>query len=376
MPTSRNVPDGAPRRLGGASKPVIVAGLATAVLLGGLYGWRTVRAAPAAPPPAQALPVVATVVTASDAPAALEAVGSLRAVRQVVLSPETAGRVVAIHFDAGTRVGAGAPLVQLYDEPERADRAAAQARAELARLRHERSVTLMPTGAEPRDRLEERRADLDQARANVRQLDARIVQKRISAPFAGELGVRKVDLGQYLNPGDPIATLTDLDTLYVDFTVPQQELARLKIGGQVRLTADAWPGKVFVATVNAVEPRVSENTRNVAVQARLPNAGRILRPGMYVAVALELPPEKGALLVPATAIQTSAAGESVTVIRGANAAKGGKAEIVPVTPGRRIGDRVAVVRGLKAGDVVITEGQLRVQPGAAVQVSKLLAAKG
>lgn len=275
MPTSRNVPDGAPRRPGGASKPMIVAGLATAVLLGGLYGWRTVRAAPAAPPPAQALPVVATVVTASDAPAALEAVGSLRAVRQVVLSPETAGRVVAIHFDAGTRVGAGAPLVQLYDEPERADRAAAQARAELARLRHERSVSLMPTGAEPRDRLEERRADLDQARANVRQLDARIAQKRISAPFAGELGVRKVDLGQYLNPGDPIATLTDLDTLYVDFTVPQQELARLKIGGQVRLTADAWPGKVFVATVNAVEPRVSENTRNVAVQARLPNAGRI-----------------------------------------------------------------------------------------------------
>jgi multidrug efflux system membrane fusion protein len=266
--------------------------------------------------------------------------------------------------------------VQLYDEPERADRAAAQARAELARLRHERSVSLMPTGAEPRDRLEERRADLDQARANVRQLDARIAQKRISAPFAGELGVRKVDLGQYLNPGDPIATLTDLDTLYVDFTVPQQELARLKIGGQVRLTADAWPGKVFVATVNAVEPRVSENTRNVAVQARLPNAGRILRPGMYVAVALELPPEKGALLVPATAIQTSAAGESVTVIRGANAAKGGKAEIVSVTPGRRIGDRVAVVRGLKPGDVVITEGQLRVQPGAPVQVSKLLAAKG
>ncbi|MDX3885066.1 MAG: efflux RND transporter periplasmic adaptor subunit [Sphingomonas sp.] len=349
---------------------------ATLLLFGALYGWRTLRNAappPQAPPPVSVAAVVATPV---DVPVALEAVGSLRAVREVVLAPEVAGRVVGIRFTAGARVQAGAPLVELYDAPERADRAAAAARAAFARLQLSRSRELEPSGAESRELLQQRQAEYDQAIAAVRQLDARIAQKLVRAPFAGELGIRQINPGQYLNPGDPIATLTALDTLYVDFTVPQQELARLAIGGVVNLASDAWPGRRFTARVNAIEPRIGGDSRNVTVQATVPNPDRALRPGMYVTAALDLPPQRGALVVPATAIQTSASGDSVIVVRGADARKSGKAEIVAVTVGRRFGNQAVIAQGLKPGDVVVSEGQLRVQPGANVSIARLLPAGG
>ncbi|KAK0357054.1 hypothetical protein LTR94_002274 [Friedmanniomyces endolithicus] len=335
------------------------------VLLGTLYLWRGWRASQAQAWQPQAVPVAAMVVQSRDIPAALEAVGSLRAVREVTLSPEIAGRVSAIHFEAGQPVGAGALLVQLFDGPERADHRAAQAKAAFAGIQVARSQELAPTGAEPRETLEQRRADRDQAAAAVQQIDARLVR----APFAGILGIRQVNLGQYLNPGDAVATLTALDSLFVDFALPQQELSRLKPGATVIVTSDAWPGRRFTAKVNAIEPKISADTRNVSVQALLGNGDRALRPGMYVTAALELPVQQGALLVPATAIQTSAQGDSIIVIRGSNARVGGKAEIVPVQTGRRVGNDVVVTRGLRAGDVIVTEGQLRVQPGAEVKVA-------
>jgi multidrug efflux system membrane fusion protein len=295
-------------------------------------------------------------------PAGLDAVGTLQAVHQVTLAPETAGRVTEIRFEGGVRVGAGAVLIQLDDRPERADRAAAQARAELAQVQLQRSQKLAPTGFEPRVTTDQRVADYNAAAAAVRQLDARIAQKQVRAPFAGELGLRKVNPGQYLNPGDAVATLTALDTLFVNFTVPQQEFGKLRVGGPVEVVSDAFPGRTFTAKVNAIEPLVGSDTRNVSVQAVMTNPGQILRPGMYVTARMVLPPQPNALLVPATAIQTSASGESVVVVRG------GKAAPLPIEAGRRIGDKVVVASGLKAGDVVVTDGQLRVQPGAPVKV--------
>ena len=335
------------------------------LLLFAWRSWRNAAPAQAAPPPTA---VTATFVQARDVPAALEAVGSLRAVQEVMLAPEVAGRVTAIRFQPGAYVGAGAPLVQLYDGPERADRAAAAAKAEFARVQLSRSRELAPTGAESREVLDQRQAEYAQAMAAVRQLDARIAQKRIAAPFSGRIGVRRINLGQYLNPGDEVASLTALDRLYADFNVPQQELAHLTIGSAVRLTSDAWPGRTFTGRVTTIEPRIGEDTRNVMVQALLPNPEQLLRPGMYVTVALELPAQQGALVVPMTAIQTSASGDSVTVIRGPNARKEGKADVVAVVTGRRIGDSVVVTKGLKPGDVVVSEGQIRVQPGAQVRV--------
>jgi multidrug efflux system membrane fusion protein len=350
---------------------VLVVVVAIFVLLFAWRAWRNHAPPPPAPPPTA---VVATVVSPTEVPSALEAVGSLRAVREVMLAPEVAGRVAAIAFTGGQYVGAGATLVQLYDGPERADRAAAVAKAQFARLQLARSRQLVPTGAESREMLQQRQAEYDQAVAAVRQLDARLVQKRIAAPFSGQIGVRQVNPGQYLNPGDKIASLTALDELFVDFTVPQQELAKLQPGSAVRVTSDAWPGRTFTAHVTTIEPRVDEQSRNIWVQATLANPDRALRPGMYVTAALTLPPISGALVVPATAIMTSAQGDSVTVIRGAHARREGKAAPVAVTTGRRFGDSVVIAKGLRPGDVVVTEGQLRVQPGAQVRVSRLVSA--
>lgn len=335
--------------------------------------WLNTAPPPAAPPP---ISVVATVVSAGDVPDALEAIGSLRAVREVVLAPEVAGRVAAIGFRPGQRVGAGTTLAQLNDGPERADRAAAAAKAEFARLQLARTRELVPAGAESREMLQQRQAEYDQAAAAVRQIDARLAQKRVAAPFAGEVGLRRINLGQFLNPGDPVATLTSLDELYVDFSVPQQDLSKLSVGSDVHVTSDAWPDRSFAARITAVEPRIDADSRNVQVQGTLANRDGALRPGMFVNAAIILPPLPAALVVPTTAVMTSAQGDSMVVIRGKNASREGKAEIVSVVTGSRFGDSVVVTKGLRAGDVVVTEGQLRVQPGSMVKVSKLVPATG
>lgn len=345
------------------ARGLVIVLVVLAALFAGLFMWRQARTASppqSAPPPTL---VSAVVVQPQSVPAALESVGTLQAVNQVVLAPETAGRVVAIRFEGGARVGKGAVLIQLDDAPERADRAAAQAKAEYARLQYERSRRLQGTGFEPRQTIDQRRADYNQTVAAVRQLDARIAQKQVRAPFAGELGLRQVNPGQYLNPGDPVATLTALDRLFVNFTVPQQELGKLRVGGPVEVEADAFPGRTFTATVNAIEPLVGSDTRNVSVQALMPNPGAALRPGMYVTARLVLPPQPNALVLPATAIQTSASGDSVILVRG------GKAQPAPVQTGRRLGDKVVVSSGIRPGDVVVTDGQLRVQPGAPLKVA-------
>lgn len=357
-------------------RAAIIVVVAVVAILALLVAWRAWRNSAPPPPPPPPTAVLAAVVMPTTVPATLEAVGSLRATREVMLAPEVAGRVAAIRFMGGQYVGAGATIVQLYDGPERADRAAALAKAQFARVQLARAQQLVPSGAESRETLQQRQAEYDQAVAAVRQLDARLVQKRIAAPFAGQLGVRQVNPGQYLNPGDKVASLTALDQLFVDFRVPQQELAKLQPGRTVRVTSDAWPGRTFTARVTTVEPRVDEQSRNIWVQATLANPERALRPGMYVTVALSLDPIANALVVPLTAIMTSAQGDSVMAIRGADARREGKAQPVAVVTGRRFGNSVVITSGLKPGDVVVTEGQLRVQPGAPLRVSRLIAASG
>jgi len=351
------------------SKRLLLTGLLLLAVFAVIFGWRQLRQGPPHGAGASSpLPVQALAVTPRDVPVNLKAVGTVQAVREVTLASETAGRVVAIHFEAGESARRGDTLVQLYDAPERADRAAAKAKADFARIQLARSRDLEPTGAEPRELLEQRRAELQQAEAAVAQLDARIAQKTVRAPFAGRIGIRRVNPGQYLNPGDPIATLAALDWLFVNFTLPQQDLANVRIGAPVRITSDAWPGRSFTARVNAVEPMIGTDTRNLTVQATLANPGEALRPGMYVTAMLELPSLPNGIMVPSTAIQTSASGETVVVVRGPRATREGVVAIVPVETGRRIGDDVVVLKGLKAGDVVVQSGQLRLQPGAKVKV--------
>lgn len=351
-----------------AWKPLGITALILALLLAGIFGWRMIRTAPASMPAQPPLPVAAVQVAPRDVPATIEAIGTLEAVRQLLVSPEVAGRVTSIRFQAGDKVAAGQTLVQLYDAPEQADRAAAVADAALARSQFGRAEALAPRGTISKAMLDERRAERDRADAAIRQLDARISQKTIRAPFAGEIGLRRVNLGQYLSPGDTVATLTSLGELHVNFTVPQQDIALLRQGAQVEVTADAWPGRTFASTVNAIEPRISDDTRNVTVQASLPNADGALRPGMYVKVAVALPPERNLLVVPATAIMTSAMGDSVVVVKGLDGNGVGTAAMASVTAGRRIGENVVIASGVAPGDIVVTRGQIRIQPGQKVQV--------
>lgn len=348
--------------------------LAVVAIFAVLFGWRMVRFMPPARPEMPPAPVAAVVLAPVSVPSTIDAVGSLRAVREVMLAPEVAGRVSEIGFSGGQSVSAGATLVRLFDGPERADLAAAVARENLSRLQLTRARTLAVGGAESTEVLQQRQAEYEQAGAAVRQISARLSQKQIAAPFAGQMGIRQVNLGQYLNPGDKVATLVALDELFVDFSVPQQQLAKLRPGSMVSVRSDAWPGKSFTAIVSAVEPRVDEQTRTLLVEARLANRGRLLRPGMFVKATLELEAIPDALVLPVSAIQTSVQGESVVAVRGARAKSEGVAEFVPVKTGLRFGDSVVVLSGVKAGDVVVTEGQMRIQPGAKVQVTRLVAA--
>ena len=354
-----------------AARPLALTVVALAAVFGSFVLWRHARDASAreAPPAAPPLTVAATVARAGMEPITLDAIGTLAALRQVTLAPEVAGRVTAIDFEPGTAVAEGARLVQLYDEPERARLASLQARAAYAKTQLERSQTLVPMGAESRRALDEHRFDFAAATADARQVQAVIAQKTVRAPFSGEIGLRRVNVGQYLNAGDPIATLTDLDTLYVNFAVPQKHLGQLRPGASVRISTDAFPARLFDARVTAIEPHVGERTRNVSAQATLSNPDHLLRPGMYAQVRLELPPQHDVLAIPDTAVQTSQDGETVAVVEQTDRDGVGTVAIRRVQTGARRDDRVAVLDGLHQGDVVVTSGQLRVAPGMRVKIA-------
>jgi len=346
-------------------RPMVVAAVALLVVFAAIFAWRFSRQSSAYAQGGQMPPTQVNALTlqTETLPQSLEAFGSLEAIKQVTLSPEASGRVVALHFEAGDSAKQGETLVQLYDAPERADRDAAIARAQFAKLQVQRSEELAPTGAESKQLLQQRTAEYEQAQAAVKQLEARIEQKNIRAPFDGRIGIRRISVGEYVNAGDDIATMAALDKLYVNFTVPQQALLKLAVGGKVTVHTDAFPDKTFVAKINAIDPVVGSDTRNVAVQATLANPEQLLRPGLYATVSIELPARTGAIAVPTTAIVTSASGDSALVVRD------GKAQVVPVVTGQRIGTRVVIEKGLAAGDVIIVNGQLRVQPGAPVAIA-------
>jgi multidrug efflux system membrane fusion protein len=214
---------------------------------------------------------------------------------------------------------------------------------------------------------------LDQARAGMVKTQAIIAQKQIRAPFDGRLGIRQVELGQYVNPGAPIVTLTDLKQLYVNFTLPSTMRAEIKVGQEVNITADSFPGRSFKAKISTIEPQIRADTRTLAIQATMPNSDEALLPGSFVNAAVVLPAQPDQVVLPETAVDYTLYGDSVYVVREEGQDASGKPVLkayrTPVKTGARWDGKVALLSGVKPGEQVVAAGQIKLQNGAAVTVT-------
>jgi membrane fusion protein, multidrug efflux system len=317
------------------------------------------------PPPA---PVEVAVAKRTGIPQSLAAIGTLSADQQVNVTTQIAGQVREIYFNSGQRVKKGDKLVQLDDAPEQADLANFKAQAQLAEANLERTTTLLKSDFAARQTLDQNRTVLDQAKAQMMKTQAIIGQKLIQAPFDGVLGIRQINLGQYIGPGTNIVSLINLGTLHADFKLPEQAASKLVIDQEVDIGIDAAPGKTFKAKITAIEPRVSETTRTLSIQATLDNPGELLRPGMFADVAVVLPPKENAITVPVTALDATLYGSSVLVLepQGEPGGKIFKVKREPVTPGLYSGNQVEIAKGLNGGETVVTSGQNKLQSGALV----------
>jgi membrane fusion protein (multidrug efflux system) len=301
----------------------------------------------------------------------LSAIGSAAAVQGVTVSADLPGIVARIAFESGRLVHAGEVLVELDTKQEQAQLAAAEAQRDLARLNLDRMQNLSDQGVAPkadRDRLD---AENKQAIARVGETRATIARKTIRAPFTGVLGLRQVNLGQYLAGGAPVVSLQSLDPIYVNFSVPQQTRASLSVGGEVRVAAEGAKQE-FIGKVTAVNSVIDEATRNVQIQATLPNKDGRLQPGMFVTVKVGTGIAQTVIALPASSINYAPYGDSVFVVEPMKGPKGDtykgvRQQFVKLGPGR--GDQIAVVSGLKPGDEVVTSGVFKLRQGAAVQVN-------
>jgi multidrug efflux system membrane fusion protein len=346
------------------------------VLGGGLYGFNAFRAQAInnafnnmKPPPAS----VAVAVAKQEAiPRYAPGIGTIWAVHQVTITSEVGALVTKISFQAGAQVKAGDPLVQLNDQPDQGDLANFKAQAKLAELNLVRSRELLARQNAAQATVDQNQAQLDQARAGIAKTEANIAQKLIRAPFDGALGIRQIEVGQYINAGSAVVTLTDLNNLYVNFTLPEQQRGEIKVGQKVLITVDAYPGRTFEAVLTTIEPQIDATMRAIKVQATLANPDHALQPGMFANIRVVLPTGPDVVTVPATSVDFTLYGDSVFVVREDGKNADGK-PVLKVTrtfvkTGERDKDRVAILDGVSAGDQVVLSGQLKLQSGSEVVV--------
>jgi membrane fusion protein, multidrug efflux system len=292
------------------------------------------------------------------------------AVHGVTVAADLPGIVSKISFESGKFVRAGEVLVQLDSKQEEAQLAAAKAQWELGRLNLDRMRELSAQGIAPKADFDRLDAEFKQAEARAGEIHATIARKTIRAPFSGMLGIRQVDLGQYLEGGSPIVPLQSLDPIYVNFSVPQQQMARLRPGNEVKVRAQDGPE--LTGKLTATDSIIDEATRNVRVQATFANPDGKLRPGMFVETTIALGTAGAVVALPASAINHAPYGDSVFIVENMKSPQGGqpyrgvRQQFVKVGEGR--GDQVAIVSGVKAGDEVVTSGVFKLRNGAAVQV--------
>jgi membrane fusion protein (multidrug efflux system) len=307
----------------------------------------------------------------------LPAVGSVTAVQGVELRAELAGTVREIAFTSGGTASSGQVLVRLDTSTEEAQLRAVKAQAELARLNLVRARDLHTQGVVSQAEFDTSQAASNETVAQAEAIQAVIDKKTIRAPFSGRLGIRSVNLGQFVRDGDPIVSLLSLDPVYVDFNVPEQQLTQVQRAMAVRVTTDATPDHVFIGRVTALNPEVDPSTRNIKVQATVANGGGELRPGMFARVELVLPESRPLLVIPSTAVLHAPYGDSVFVVSDVKDEKSGKTvkqvQMTTVRLGDTRGDFVAVTNGLKAGQTVATSGVFKLRNGSPVAIDNSLA---
>jgi membrane fusion protein (multidrug efflux system) len=337
-------------------------------VLGGIFGWKHLQqqqqgALQGPPPP----PVVASArVEPETWGPRLEAAGSLVAIQGIDVANELPGLVREIRFESGQTVDASEVLIQIDDAVDQADLLGLLAQRDLAQIKLRRFQTLLKDRSASQSDYDEAKAQLDGAEAAVAAKRATIAKKRIIAPFAGRLGIRKVDVGDYLPAGSPIVALNALDPVYADYSLPERDLTQVRVGQAVVVTVAAYPGREFRGSVSAIDSGVDQKTRNLRLRATLPNPDEALRPGMFAEVATLLPPREGVLTVPRTAIDFAPYGSSVFLIE----EKDGQAQVQrrPVTTGGVQDGRAEIAAGLAAGDRVVAVGQVKLRNGQAVKI--------
>ncbi len=354
----------------------IIVGLLLALLVGGLVGFNAFRSHMIAQFFANMKPPPSTVTVAEAksevVPNLLTAVGDLAAVHQVNVTSDVSGRITDIMFTAGATVKAGSPLVQLFDAPDQGDLASFKAQAIVGQLSLDRAKQLAARQFGPQSTVDTAQAAYDEATAGIAKTEAIISQKLVRAPFDGVLGVRHVEVGQFLTAGTMIVTLTDLSQIYANFTTTEKESATLKDGQTVRVVVDAYPGRVFEGKITTIEPQINTDTRNIRIQATIANPDHVLKPGMFATTTVVLPDKSAVVTVPETSVDYTLYGDSVFQIM-EKKADDGTTSLTAVRTFVRTGDRIegraVITSGLKPGDRVVAVGQLKLQSGSAVAIS-------
>jgi len=358
------------------TKRMIIMLVAVGVLFGGLFGFKAfLGAAIRKNISAQGIPPQ-TVSTAkaqfTEWQGEFQAVGTLRAVRGADIAPELPGVITAIHFQSGQGVEAGAPLVQLNAESDLARLRSLAAAAELAETIYERDKKQLEIQAVSQAVVDADAASLKSARAQVAEQQALLNKKLVRAPFGGRLGIRAVDVGQYVNAGTKLVTLQALDPVYVDFYAPQKSLGKIVLRQKIILKADAFQGQQFPGEVTSIDPKVDPATRNVQVRATVRNPKQGLLPGMFATVVLASGGPQRFLTLPQTAVSYNPYGDTVFVVEESKG-KDEKVALVAqqkfVTTGEARGDQVAILSGIKEGDTVVTAGQIKLRSGFPVVVN-------
>ena len=309
----------------------------------------------------------------------LQAVGTLRAVRGVDISPEVAGTVRRLSFGSGQNVKAGDVLVEFVNDAEKAQLKSLEASVQLARITLERDRAQLAAQAISQAQVDTDTADLQGKEAQWAQQSALLAKKYLVAPFSGKLGISTINPGQFLNPGDKIVTLQEITPILVDFSVPQQQISQLGVGRVMSLSVDAWPNKVFSGKISAISPLVDASTRNIAVEAQVENPKLELLPGMFGKVRLVHGEKQSFITLPQSAVAFNPYGATVFVVKpvpkpatteaGQPVGTGLVAEQVFVTTGATRGDQVAIISGLEAGTTVVTSGQIKLKTGTPIIVN-------